>query len=172
MAEIRAALANAGAYLTAHPEEAVYTDSLATATLESGLRTRVTGPSGESLLADMPVSVGGGNSAPSAGWLLRAAEAACAATVIAMRAAAEGIRLTQLEVTVDSRSDDRGILGLDPAIPAGPLRGRVHVRIAAAGVAGDRLESIARWGIDHCPVIDAVRRPITMDVEIETATGS
>ena len=33
----------------------------------------------------------------------------------------------EIEVTVDSESDDYGILGLDPAVPAGPLSMRVQV---------------------------------------------
>ena len=64
---------NAGAYLTEHPDEARYTDSLATARVESGLRVVVDGPAGERLETDMPAGVGGAGSAPSPGWFLRAA---------------------------------------------------------------------------------------------------
>ncbi len=66
-------------------------------------------------------------SAPSPGWLLRAAEASCVATLITMRAAMLGIDLDTLEVTVDSVSDDRGLLGVDDTVPAGPAdRPRRH----------------------------------------------
>jgi uncharacterized OsmC-like protein len=166
MDSIRTALDGASAYLTAHPDEAAYTDSSAVARLEGGLRVAVTGPGGESVVTDMPKSVGGAASAPSAGWLLRAAEAACVTTLIAMRAAARGVALAHVEVTVDSRSDDRGILGLSPDIPAGPLSGRVAVRLAATGVPASELEAIVRWGVDHCPVIDAVRRPVPVEVAV------
>jgi hypothetical protein len=44
-----------------------------------------------------------------------------------MRAAVDGIELSRLEVVVDSESDDRGILGIDEAVPAGPLQMRVRV---------------------------------------------
>ena len=44
--DIRGALANAIAYLNAHPDEARYTDSPATAVLESGLAVTVHGPQG------------------------------------------------------------------------------------------------------------------------------
>jgi uncharacterized OsmC-like protein len=163
---IRDAIAGASAYLTAHPGEAEYTDSQATAVLGQGLRVAVTGPNGETISTDMPTSVGGEASAPSAGWLLRAAEAACAATLIAMRAATQGVRLTRLAVTVDSRSDDRGILGLDAAIPAGPLSGRIAVEIEADGASNVEVDAIVRWAIDHCPVLDALRRTIPVDVAI------
>jgi uncharacterized OsmC-like protein len=104
--------------------------------------------------------VGGTASAPSPGWLLRAAEASCVATLIAMRAARLGVALDDLEVGVDSESDDRGILGLDDS--AGPLSGRVLVRIAAAGVPEASLREIAEWGIAHCPVCDAVEQGVPL----------
>ena len=108
---IRTAIQGASAYLTEHPGEARYTDSLATARIESGLRIRVTGPEAEELVTDMPAAVGGGASAPSPGWFLRAALAACVTSLAAMRAAQLGIDGFGCEVDVDSESDDRGILG-------------------------------------------------------------
>ena len=74
-AAIRDALRDATAYLSQHPKEARYTDSKAIAVLEAGLGVTVTGPSGALVRTDMPESVGGGGSAPSPGWLLRAAQA-------------------------------------------------------------------------------------------------
>jgi len=47
----------------------------------------------------MSKELGGGGSAPSPGWLLRAALASCDATVIAIRAAQLGVTPTALEVT-------------------------------------------------------------------------
>jgi len=41
---IRAAIEGASEYLAEHPDEARYTDSLATAHVEEGLRIRVNGP--------------------------------------------------------------------------------------------------------------------------------
>jgi uncharacterized OsmC-like protein len=154
-------------YLTAHPDEAAYTDSPATARLESGLRVSVQGPDGAAAVTDMPASVGGGASAPSAGWLLRAAHAACVATLVAMRAAEQGVRLSQLEVTVDSDSDDRGILGAVDEVPAGPMRSRVRISLAAEGASEAALHDIAGWAWRHCPVDDAVRRAVPVTVEVD-----
>jgi len=168
-ASIKQAIEGATAYLTEHPADAKSTDSAATATIVDGLVTRVTGPNGESLTTDMVPSVGGTASAPSPGWLLRAAEASCVATLIAMRAAVLGITLDDLEVTVDSESDDRGILGIDESVPAGPLTGRVAVRLTAAGVDPATLEEIAHWGIEHCPVCDALERAVPITTEVATA---
>src|SRR5437870_13862634 len=98
--DTRGALANAIAYLNAHPEEARYTDSLATAVLESGLAVTVQGPQGMSIHTDMPKSVGGSDQSPYHGWLLRAAQARCLATVIALRPAQQGLAPDRIEVVV------------------------------------------------------------------------
>lgn len=167
--EIRRAIEAAAGYLEAHPDEARSTDSAASASVVDGLVVRVTGPGGASITTDMVPSVGGTASAPSPGWLLRAAEASCVVTLIAMRAAMLGITLDTLEVTVDSQSDDRGILGVDEAVPSGPLSSRVSVRLLADGVEAAALEEIAHWGVAHCPVCDALARPVPVTTEIATA---
>ena len=156
-------------YLTDHPERARGHDAPATATLEAGLRCRATGPHGASLVTDMPKGVGGDDTAPSPGWLLRAALATCDATLIAMYAAHLGVTLTTLEVTVESESDNRGLLGMDEQIAAGPLSIRTRVRVAADGVTAEQLRDIVAWAEAHSPVADAVRRavPITAALEIK-----
>jgi uncharacterized OsmC-like protein len=168
--EIREKLEAAIEYVTAHPEEAHYTDSPATARLTAaeGLQVKVHGPDGATITTDMPTSVGGGNSAASPGWFLRAAEASCVATLIAMRAAHEGVPYESLEVTVDSESDDRGILGASDEVPAGPLRTRVRVRVQEIAVdeQDDVWDGIVEWAVEHCPVTDAVRRAVPLTYEL------
>jgi len=153
-------------YLSEHPKEARYTDSEARAILEAGLAVTVTGPDGALLRTDMPKSVGGAGSAPSPGWLLRAAQASCLATLIAMRAAQEGLTPRRIEVIVDSESDDRGILGIDDSVPAGPLSSHAVVRVEHAGAAPDKVDAVVRWAEIHCPVQDAVRRAVPCSVEV------
>ena len=167
MGAIRTAIHGAVGYLTEHPDEAAYTDSAATARLEAGLRVVTRGPGDESVATDMVAAVGGGGTAPSPGWLLRAAAASCVATLIAMRAEMLGVSLTDVEVTVDSRSDDRGILGLDPAIPAGPSSIRVAVGASVADASREDLDRLVRWAVDHCPVTDALRRAIPLTIELD-----
>jgi len=163
---IRTALEGASAYLAEHPDEAAYTDSLATARVVDGLHVRVDGPNGEVLETDMPAAVGGAGSAPSPGWFMRASVAACVASLATMRAAQLGLTGFACEVEVDSRSDDRGILGLDPAVPGGPLSMRIGLRMAADDAGQEALEELAVWAIAHCPVSDAVRRAIPVQVEV------
>jgi uncharacterized OsmC-like protein len=166
MGEIGTAIQGAIGYLTQHPDEAAYTDTAATARLKAGLRVVTTGPGSESVATDMVAAVGGGGTAPSPGWLLRAAAASCVATLIAMRAAMLGLTLTELQVTVDSRSDDRGILGLDPAVPAGPSTMRVAVAATSRDASREDIDELVRWSVDHCPVTDAVRRAVPLTVEV------
>lgn len=164
---IRESIENAREYLSQHPDECRYTDTPATAVAEQGLRCRVEGPGGAVLMTDMPTVIGGDGTAPTPGWFARAAQASCDATVIAMRAAELGLRLHRLEVTVDSESDYRGLLGMDDTVPAGPFSSRVCVRIAAEGVSPDQLRELVEWADHHSPISDAIRRAVPTTVEVE-----
>src|SRR5687767_14111390 len=149
---IREAIEKASSVLAAQPEKAKSKNVPATARLLDGLRCEVTGPNGETVHTDMPATVGGAASAPNPGWVLRAAMASCTATAIAMRAAKLGVDLTTLEVTVESYSDNRGLLGLDDKISAGLSSLATRVKIGAAGASADQLRELARWGDGHSPV--------------------
>jgi len=163
---IRTAIEGAGAYLTAHPDEVRYTDSIARARVEAGLRVVVEGPAAERLETDMPAAVGGAGSAPSPGWFLRAAVAACVTSLATMRAAQLGWAGFSCRVEVDSESDDRGILGLDASVPGGPLAMRIGFQVTADGTGLEQLEELAVWAVEHCPVSDAVRRAVPLHIEV------
>jgi uncharacterized OsmC-like protein len=158
-------------YLAEHPEEARYTDLAATAVVEDGLRCRVDGPGGATVYTDMTAGVGGGATAPSPGWLVRAGQASCEATLITMRAAELGIPLHRVEVVVDSESDGRGILAMDDEVLARPLGSRTRVRIATEGVDPRVLHELVEWVDRYSPISDAIRRAIPTSVEVEPAVG-
>ena len=169
------AVSAAGAYLTAHPDEARYRDSVARAHLGDGLVVNVTGPVGEALTTDMPTGIGGTATAASPGWFLRAAAASCVASLIAIRAASTGIAFESVDVEVDSESDDRGILGLDSSIAAGALSTRVVVMIDAPGSSREAVERLAAWALEHCPVTDTIARAVPISLElrkVDQASGS
>jgi hypothetical protein len=84
-----------------------------------------------------------------------------------MRSAVLGADVGRVDVTVDSESDDRGILGLDASIPAGPLTGRVLVTFHGGTAPQPLLHEIATWALDHCPVTDAVRRAVPLELLTE-----
>lgn len=169
---IRNSIERAREQLSEHPEACRSTGQAATAVIQDGLRFRVEAPDGGALATDMPRTLGGEGSAPSPGWLARAAQASCAATMIAMRAAELGIKLETLAVTVDSESDDRGLLGIDDSVPAGPLSSRMRVRISAEGADRQRLRELVEWADRHSPVSDAVRRAVPISVEVEIAAAA
>lgn len=169
---IRAALEKVSAAILSEPAKARSKNAPAVARLTAGLQCEVVGPHNVSLITDMPPAMGGGASGPNPGWLLRGALASCTATVIAMRAAKLGIAVSSLEVTVESDSDNRGILGLDESIPAGLAGVRVKVRIGAPGASPDLLREIVEWADAHSPVGCTMRQApgFSLDVEVLGAT--
>jgi uncharacterized OsmC-like protein len=168
MESIRNAIETASGHLREHPDAATGTDAAATAVLEEGLRFRVDGPKG-SVTSDMAESVGGGATAPTPAWLMRAGLASCDASLIAMEAARDGIELTDLTVTVESDSDFRGVLGVDDSVHAGPLAVRVRIDLAAPGATEDQLREIVRRAESRSPVRDALVREVAMTTEVLTA---
>lgn len=171
MEAIRTAMEQAVQYLSEHPDEARYTDSYARARLGESLRVQVEGPAGTDIVADMPTAVGGRGEHPSPGWLFRAAIASCVASTVGMEAAREGIALSSLDVEVDSESDDRGMLGMDQSVPAGPLSTRIRITARAEGVDQDRLRSVVERGAFRCPVCDATKRAVPVSLEIEASSA-
>lgn len=164
---IREALGGVIRHFEQHPELGPTTDSTAVATWQGGLRFQTAGPNGATLVSEMPKAVGGGGGAPTPGWLLRAALANCNASMIALRAAQTGIALTRLEVTVDSDSNDRGMLGLADDVPPGPLEVRVKVRLAADGASAAQLQALVDWAERHSPVADALQRAVPVSTAVE-----
>ena len=133
--EIRAAIERAGGYLTEHPDEARYTDSVATARLGEGLHVQVAGPQGELIETDMPAGVGGLGAAPGPGWLLRASvEELTSVFGVGQIVAEEIARFFADEHTRDTlhRLIDAGVSAESPAPGAtvaveGPLSGKTLV---------------------------------------------
>lgn len=166
MSDIAKAVARAEEHLEAHPEDGYGWGVPATATA-TGLRASAESPDGTVVVTDMPKGIGGGGSAPTPGWLLRAALAGCDATVIAMRAASLGVELDTLEVTVAMDFDDRGLVGTDDTVPAGPLSTKVSVRIGAKGVDEETLAGMVHWAERHSPVGDALSRAVPGSLQVD-----
>ena len=169
MDHVREAIDRVSAAISADPAKARAKNAPATARLADGLRCEITGPHNERLVTDMPPAMGGAASGPNPGWLLRGALASCTATVIAMRAAKLGIGLDSLEVTVESESDNRGMLGLDDSVSAGLGAVRMKVKIAAAEESPETLREIVAWADAHSPVACTMRRTTGCSLDIEIA---
>jgi uncharacterized OsmC-like protein len=173
--EIAAALQRVESVLRRRPGTARSEDASATARWQGELRVTTRHPKGIEVVTDMPTEFGGTGDKVSPGWLLRAGAASCITTRIAMSAAAEGIELSELEVVASSRSDARGLLGMsrsdgDP-ISAAPYDVQLHVRIAAAGVAPDRLRTLVEDAHRVSPVSAALQElvPVTLHVDARAA---
>lgn len=163
---ISAALQRVETAFTQKPSLALQNDAPAHAVFKGGLAMEVQHPSGRAVCTDMPAVLGGGGAEFPPGWLMRAGLASCTATVIAMRAERLGIRLTRLEVTASSRSDARGLLGLDACVPAGPSQLDMQVAIAADNADDQALAELVAWADAHSPVSSAVRRALELHVSV------
>ncbi len=121
----------------------------------------------------MPGELGGTGDQVTPGWLFRAGLASCAATSIAMTAAAEGIELTTLEVRASSRSDTRGLLGMTDAdgapVYAGPSDVRMHVRIFAPDAPPERLRALVEKACRCSPIPAAVVNAVPLDLRVDVA---
>jgi uncharacterized OsmC-like protein len=161
------------AAISADPAKARARNLPATARLIDGLRCEVTGPYNERLVTDMAPAVGGTATGPNPGWLLRGALASCTATVIAMRAAKLGVELGSLEVSVETDSDLRGILGLDDNVSSGHGPVRINVRIGAPAAPAGLLREIVTWAEGHSPVNCTVREApqCVLEIEVVEAKG-
>ena len=166
MTDIRESIINVRSALGSKSDAGPAADRPATAVIEDGLRCRAEGGDGWAVVTDMPAPVGGGATAPTPGWLIRAALASCAATTIAMRAAELEIPLTRLEVTAESETDMRGLLGAGDGVDPGPASARLRVRLAADAAHEQRLEELVQWADSHSPVGDALRRAVPVELEI------
>ena len=165
MTEIRESILSVRSALASNPAGPA-PDRPATAVMEDGLRCRAEGGDGWAIVTDMPVALGGEGSAPTPGWLIRAALASCAATTIAMRAAELEIALTMLEVTAESETDMRGLLGCGNGAEPGPATARLRVEIEAERADRQRLEELVEWADRHSPVGDGIRRAVPVELEI------
>ncbi len=87
-----------------------------------------------------------------------------------MQAAEDGVSLSFLETEVTSESDDRGLIGGadGPAdVPAGPLRVKLEVRLAAEGELGqDALEQLVARALRRSPVSEALGRVVPVEVGV------
>jgi uncharacterized OsmC-like protein len=164
--KVREAIEQLSATIAADPTKARAKNVPATARLTDGLRCELSGPYNERLVTDMAPAMGGTASGPNPGWLLRGALASCTATVIAMRAAKLGVVLSSLQVTVETDSDLRGILGLDDNVSAGHGPVRMKVEIGAPTASPEVLREIVTWADRHSPVTCTMRQAPECSLEI------
>jgi uncharacterized OsmC-like protein len=172
---ISAAMDRLTTILRQRPEFGLQEDTPATARWESGLRVVLSHENGTQLMTDMPAELGGSGNQVTPGWLMRAGLTSCAATRIAMAAAADRIELAMLEVSTSSRSDARGLFGMTDAdgvpVDAGPRDVELIVRISAPGIAPDRLRSLVEESHRCSPVSNALCHAVRISLRIDVDPG-
>lgn len=172
---IASALRRVESVLQRRPEAGLHDDAPATARWQGGTRIVASHANGTQVPSDMPSEFGGTGDQVTPGWMFRAGLASCAATSIVMVAAAEGVALDLLEVQAHSRSDTRGLMGMADAtgtpVYAGPGEMQLQVRIAARGVAPERLRALVETGCGRSPIPNAVQRatPLQLHIAVDAA---
>jgi uncharacterized OsmC-like protein len=170
--DIAAALKRVEKILLRSPKTGLHADAPATARWHGGTQVTTSHENGTRFATDLPTEVGGGGTAVTPGWLLRAGLASCVTTRIAMAAAVEGIELTVLEVVATSQSDARGLLGMADGdgqpVSAGPRDMQLHVKITATdGTSAERLHSLVEQSHGCSPVSCAVQDATAIELLIE-----
>ena len=84
---------------------------------------------GWGVTTDLPAALGGAETAPTPGALVRAALGSCMAMSYRLRAARHGIALTAITVTVETDSELVGMLSCVRDVPAGFTAVRYHVEV-------------------------------------------
>jgi len=137
-----------------------------TTALDEGMACEAT-VRGHTVACDEPRSVGGSDTAQSPVELFLSSFATCQAITYKLWAAELGIGLDRVEVEVVGDIDLRGFLGVDGVERAG--YDGVVVRIALHGPeSAERYHELAEAVDRHCPVLDALTRPVPVTRELAT----
>jgi len=173
LAPVRHAIERVETVLRRRPDMGLHDDAAATVRWSAGTQVVAHHDNGTAIATDMPTELGGRGDRVTPGWLFRAGLASCAATCIAMKAAAEGVSLATLEVQAKSRSDTRGLLAMTDEqgadVFAGPLDMSLAVRIGAPGVDGERLRGLVDAALRCSPIPVAVRSatPVALSIVVD-----
>ena len=172
---IAAAVQRVANVLRRRPETGLHDDAPAAVRWAGGTRMVASHANGTSVATDMPTELGGSGDKITPGWLFRAGLASCAATSIVMTAASRGVVLTQLETRVTSRSDSRALVGVpdadgQPVTPA-PCDLQLSVRVAAAGLANEALQSLVTEAVGRSPIPSVVPQALPLALHITFGDG-
>jgi uncharacterized OsmC-like protein len=123
------------------------------------------------LEGDEPTTLLGTNYGPNATETLLHALGACLNTSIIYHAAAQGIKIDELELDMQGDIDLNGFLGTDESVPSNFQRITVECRIRA-DAPREKLEELWDYAQKRSPVFNSVTLPIPVDVSLETSRVS
>jgi uncharacterized OsmC-like protein len=115
---------------------------------------------------------GGEGDLPCSGDIFLASLAACQEITIRMVAAAMGIELKRLALTVEGDMDFRGTMGVDKETPVGFTDIRVHV-VIDADAPEDRLQRLMQRAEQYCVVSATLKNPplVEMTTSVNAASA-
>jgi uncharacterized OsmC-like protein len=117
------------------------------------------------LVGDEPPILLGGNGGPNAVEAVLHAIGSCLAVGFAYNAAALGIEVRSLEFEIEGELDLQGFLGLSQDVRPGYSAINVRYCVDADAPRG-RLEELCEYVQRTSPVLDIVRNPVPVNVEI------
>ncbi|MXO58266.1 hypothetical protein GRI89_01740 [Altererythrobacter salegens] len=151
--ETRIALERADKLVTLAPErgQRTYTN---TARIESGTLCSVE-EKGHRFLVDAGKGLGGGNEEPTPSALLRSALSSCIAIGVKLWAARREIPIDHVEVTLETDTDARGLLGLCSRTPPGFTGMRVQIDVRSPAPR-EVVEDVVATSLRLSPLVDAL----------------
>jgi|TARA_B100000959_G_scaffold278787_1_gene337744 uncharacterized OsmC-like protein len=117
------------------------------------------------VIVDQNKGMGGSDKGPKPSEYVLAALAACHEVTYRLYADAMDIPLENVAVSVTGHSDARGFFGLDDSVRAGfsHITGEIKVTTVASDADLERLRLAVN---QHCPVLDDLRNPVQVDLEL------
>lgn len=115
--------------------------------------------------AEAHKGVGGTGTGACSGDLLLGALAACAQITCQMVAAAMGIPIERIEVTVEGEMDLRGTLGIAKDVPVGFENIRVRFDVLAPNATPEQLQGLQEKTEQYCVVMQTLAHPPKMKTE-------
>jgi uncharacterized OsmC-like protein len=109
--------------------------------------------------AQAHAGVGGAGTGACSGDMLLGALAACAQITCQMVAAAMGLEVRDIQVTVEGHLDLRGTLGVDREAPVGFTDIRLRFEIDAPGATQEQLDGLRRRTERYCVVMRTLTEP-------------
>jgi uncharacterized OsmC-like protein len=116
--------------------------------------------------AEAHTGVGGAGTAACSGDLLLGALAACAQLTCQMVATNMGLEIERIEVLVEGDLDLSGTLGVDKEVPPGFTDIRLRFDVDAPGADREQLDSLISKTERYCTVLQTLRRPPAISVQV------
>src|ERR1700684_4138579 len=124
-----------------------------------------------SLTVDEPPALGGSDAGPNPVELVLAALGTCQEITYRAYATALGIPLDSVSVKLEGSLDLRGFFAVKDGVRAGFNNVRGVVNLKSSAPASD-LAKLKEVVAAHCPVLDILRDPVPVELELHTEQAS